>query len=228
MDKLVSVVIPCFNEEERILPVLNSLKQSKSCGEIIVVDDGSNKTTKDILIAVKGIKLITHPKNLGKAQALKTGILQAKYDVIVFIDADLVNLTPDHINALIEPVINSDCDLTLSDRPEESFYTVFSGFNIAYTGERCVRRQLLLQHLDIFDNPGYLIESSMNRIFFKNYRVKKVPFPEVGQISKSKKYGIVKGLYLDAKMFFQIIQFSGLKELIFQLSFAKRLPGYPQ
>lgn len=98
MVKEVSLIIPAFNEEEGIKAVLNDvIKEIQALSltaEIIVVDDGSVDSTQPLVKSVveaeeEGlVKLVTHKLNRGYGAALKTGILEAKYDTIVVIDAD--------------------------------------------------------------------------------------------------------------------------------------------
>jgi dolichyl-phosphate beta-glucosyltransferase len=86
-----SVIVPVYNEESRIKPFLNELKHnSKSDWEVIFVDDGSNDNTLDILKKFEIInkRIISYKKNKGKGFAVKTGVMAAKGDYIIFIDAD--------------------------------------------------------------------------------------------------------------------------------------------
>lgn len=228
MDKLVSVVVPVFNEEKRILPVLNSLKKAKSCGEIIIVDDGSNQKTKEILAKIKGVKVITHPKNLGKAQALKTGILKAKLPYIAFIDSDLVGFTPSHFEKLVCPLLMSKYDISFSDREKEYFHSRFSGFSLAFTGDRAFRREILVSNIDVFDVKGYLVEPSMNRRFYGHCQIAKVLFQNVGQCAKHRKTGFILGWWNDIKMLGKIVKFLGPIEFFRELYFAKKLSVYSQ
>lgn len=87
-----SLVIPAYNEEQGIAATLDHLQtklQGSNCAyEIIVVNDGSTDCTGDILRTRQDIKLIEHRKNRGYGAALKTGIRQARYPLIVITDAD--------------------------------------------------------------------------------------------------------------------------------------------
>lgn len=222
----ISVIIPCYNEEKRILPVINSLKKSKFCGEIIVVDDGSKQITKDLLSGLNGIRLISHPVNFGKARTLKTGVLQAKFPFIAFIDSDLVGFTSSHLKKLIDPVINSKYDISFSDREKEDIHSRLSGFSLAFTGERAFKREVLFSNLDVFEVNGYLVEPSMNRRFYGRYRIAKVLFNNVGQCAKHKKNGFAPGWWGDIKMLKNYLQFLGPLEFFRQLYFAKKLPFY--
>lgn len=86
----ISVVLPCFNDAEFIEQAIDSvLKQSFKCHEIIVVDDGSNKLTKDVLINIKHkiSKLITQ-ENRGQSVARNIGIKNATGNFILVLDSD--------------------------------------------------------------------------------------------------------------------------------------------
>jgi glycosyltransferase involved in cell wall biosynthesis len=105
--KNISVVVPVYNEGEAVKEVINELqKQIKRVDieyEIIVVDDGSNDNTKEVLKSLsKDIKIITHPENMGYGEAILTGIKNAKYEYVSTIDADGSYLAEDMINLISE------------------------------------------------------------------------------------------------------------------------------
>ena len=94
----VTLVIPCFNEEKR-LP-LEDYKRflSQSNINFLFVDDGSTDQTLKVLEELRSffstrVHIIHMHMNVGKAEAVRTGVLKAKYmeetDIIGFMDADL-------------------------------------------------------------------------------------------------------------------------------------------
>lgn len=85
----LSVVIPAYNEEEGIGGVVKGVKQAlgDNSYEIIVVDDGSKDHTSH-KAEEAGAKVISHHINRGYGAALKSGIRQAKYELIATLDAD--------------------------------------------------------------------------------------------------------------------------------------------
>lgn len=89
----ISIVIPAYNEEKLIedtlQKVLVELKNLRRSFELIVVDDGSSDNTSKIVKTVKGVRLITLSKNVGKGGALREGMLEAKGKYVIFMDADL-------------------------------------------------------------------------------------------------------------------------------------------
>ncbi|NCA70770.1 MAG: glycosyltransferase family 2 protein [Sphingobacteriia bacterium] len=90
---MISIVIPALNESGGIQGTIESLRQilsktPEADPEILVVDDGSDDDTGR-LAAEAGATVVRHPHNVGYGQALKSGILAARYETIVIIDADL-------------------------------------------------------------------------------------------------------------------------------------------
>ncbi len=91
----LSVVIPVYNEENRIskslIEITKYLNGKKFDYEIIIVDDGSKDNTLRSIIKTNNrkIKIISHHKNRGKGYAVKTGVLAARGDLIFMCDADL-------------------------------------------------------------------------------------------------------------------------------------------
>lgn len=93
MKKQLSIVIPIYNEEEIVGQVIENLKKElikipELEYEIIAINDASIDGSKQILEKIEGIKLISHPYNKGYGAGLKTGIREAKFDYVLFFDAD--------------------------------------------------------------------------------------------------------------------------------------------
>lgn len=94
--RTLSVVIPAFNEEDGIIPivqrVLSLRPQLVAAGldelEVIVVDDGSHDRTAELVTGVPEVRIIRHGENRGYGAALKSGMTAARGDLIAFLDAD--------------------------------------------------------------------------------------------------------------------------------------------
>jgi len=118
----LSIIIPVYNEEKTIKPLLNAVNKIRIVGiekEIIVVDDGSTDASSRHILSLQSqilnLKSIKHKKNLGKGAAVRTGIKRATGDYIVIQDADL-EYNPQEINKLIAPIIQSRAQVVYGTR----------------------------------------------------------------------------------------------------------------
>jgi len=88
----LSVVIPAYNEEERLGSTLSSitdyLEVQRYDSEIIVVDDGSTDKTVAVAERFEGVRVLRNPQNMGKGATVAHGILAAQGDFVLFTDAD--------------------------------------------------------------------------------------------------------------------------------------------
>lgn len=107
----ISVIIPAFNEEKTVGNVVKTVKKVSYIDEIIVVDDGSYDNTSKVAEKA-GATVIQHVKNRGKGAAIKTGFKNSSGDIIVFLDADIENLTPQQVDNIIQPILNGEADIT--------------------------------------------------------------------------------------------------------------------
>jgi glycosyltransferase involved in cell wall biosynthesis len=119
----LSVIIPAYNEEdgiaaivERVLAVRPSLR---ACGveelEVIVVDDGSQDHTCEIVACNPEVHLIKHEINRGYGAALKTGFRHARGDLLAFLDAD-GTYPPECFPQLCRPILEKGADLVIGSR----------------------------------------------------------------------------------------------------------------
>jgi glycosyltransferase involved in cell wall biosynthesis len=219
-DSSVSVIIPCYNEGKTIVRIIDEIKKSSLVSEIIVIDDHSEAETKKILSTISDIKLITSSQNEGKSRTLKKGVLEADSKILAFIDGDLLNFTMSDLESLILPVVNRQCDGTISSRGKEAIHGKISGYAIAFTGERVFYKNILVQNMDIFDHPGYLFEAAFNKRFFGRLKIRGVFLKNLGQNAQIHKRGYV-GFIADLKQLLGYIKFLGIKEFIKQLSYVK-------
>jgi glycosyltransferase involved in cell wall biosynthesis len=83
----VSVVIPAFNEEEGIAAVVAEVRARRPWREVLVVDDGSTDRTAE-RAAEAGARVVRHPYNKGNGAAVKTGVREARGDVVLLMDGD--------------------------------------------------------------------------------------------------------------------------------------------
>jgi glycosyltransferase involved in cell wall biosynthesis len=106
----ISVIIPTYNEENSISEIVKKVLRLNFNGlekEVIIVDDGSSDRTPDILKEFsnsKGLKIVTHTKNIGKGAAIKTGMKNSTGAVIALQDSDL-EYDPAYLPELVQEVM---------------------------------------------------------------------------------------------------------------------------
>jgi len=111
----ISVLVPAYNEENRIGNTIKALKQILIVKQIIVIDDGSKDNTAAIA-QQEGAQVIRLAINQGKGKALNIGAAHIRGEFIALIDADLEN-TALEIKRLIEPVISGKVDMSIAVFP---------------------------------------------------------------------------------------------------------------
>jgi dolichol-phosphate mannosyltransferase len=111
----ISVVIPVYNEEENLMPLLDELfpilRESGKGFEVICIDDASKDNSFSVLEGIKKVyaelRIVRHKLNCGESAAEATGFAHAKGDVIVTIDGDQQN-DPADIPLLLEALDHAD------------------------------------------------------------------------------------------------------------------------
>jgi glycosyltransferase involved in cell wall biosynthesis len=84
----ISIIIPVFNEAEKLLELLHNIRELHlASSEIIVIDDGSTDGSADTAMA-GGANVIRHPYNIGNGAAIKSGIRAAHGRLLVLMDGD--------------------------------------------------------------------------------------------------------------------------------------------
>lgn len=139
----LTVVIPAFNEAQRLAPslrrILDYLVGRKLAYEVLVVDDGSADDTAGVAerFASEGVKVLVQPQNRGKGAALRAGVLASRGERVLLTDADLS--TPIEDLEKLEPrladaevVIGSRAAAGADVRQRQPFYREWMGkvFNL--------------------------------------------------------------------------------------------------
>ena len=115
----LSIVMPVYNESRTIGSAVESvLAVDYPCQvELIVVDDGSADSTSDLLkpFEARGIRVVRHPRNLGKGAAVRTGVDLAQGSHLIILDADL-EYSPADIAVMLVPVVEGRADHVFGTR----------------------------------------------------------------------------------------------------------------
>lgn len=115
--QVLSVVVPCYNEEATVTKILDRVFESPWVGEVIAVDDASTDRTRSLLDAYddQRLRVLTHPVNAGKGAALRTGFSHATCPYVIIQDADL-EYDPREYPRLLAPLIADDADVVYGSR----------------------------------------------------------------------------------------------------------------
>ncbi|HOE46832.1 MAG TPA: glycosyltransferase family 2 protein [Methanothrix soehngenii] len=196
-----SLVIPAYNEVEGLPLVVREYLDMVD--EVIMVDDGSSDGTFQAAQALVGgkVKLLRHEVNQGKVAALRTGVLQASGDIIIFTDAD--NTYPARYVPPLVQEIEKGADLVLGARIQArenipafnrlgnnifSFLaTYISCIRIkdSQTGMRAFRREMF-DKLDV-KAKGLEFETKMTvRAAKLGYKIVEIPIEYRERVGKSK------------------------------------------
>lgn len=212
----ISLVIPAYNEEKAIKPVVE--EYAPYVDEIIIVDDGSTDTTFEIAKTLQDEKtrVLRHERNLGKVAALRTGVEHTTGDIVIFTDADCTypaRYIPEFIDK-----IEHGFDLILGSRQINrenipmfnrlgnfffsSLAAYISGKTIvdSQTGFRAFRREMF-EKFDV-DAKSLEFETKMTvRAAKLGYKIAEIPIEYRERVGTSKLHPIRDGL----KMFFGLL-----------------------
>lgn len=189
----VSCIIPAFNEEKGIVNAIRTVKRVGHVDEIIVVDDGSSDNTfqraKD-----EGVIVVRHSSNKGKGAAIKTGILQSNGEILLFLDADINNISAKKIHSIIKPLLDNEADFVKTSftrkrgrvtelvvKPLFRVVFPFITFKQPLSGQFAIRKSLI-KELKIDNKWGVDIQILI-QLFKKGTRIAEV---DIGKLEHKK------------------------------------------
>ncbi|MBK8931870.1 MAG: glycosyltransferase family 2 protein [Candidatus Promineifilaceae bacterium] len=202
----VSIVIPAYNEEHGLGPVLEALladmAQAGGPFEVIVVDDGSADDTA-VIAAQYPVTLLRHRVNKGYGAALKTGIRHAQHDIICITDADgtypnqripqLVNLlVGEGYDMVVGARIGDNVHIPLVRRPAKwalgrlAAYVANEPIPDLNSGLRVFRREVALRFFNILPNQFSFTTTITLAMLTNQYLVLYVPIDYFARVGKSK------------------------------------------
>jgi dolichyl-phosphate beta-glucosyltransferase len=200
----LSIIIPAFNEEKRITETLSRIESyTKKQGypyEIIIVDDGSNDNTGEIVRNSSAtnvtVRLLQNKKNMGKGYSIKRGMLEAGGEYLLFSDADLS--TPIEEIEKLMPWFSRGYDIIIGSRGlpgsnvvrRQPFYReksgrifntlvrlfILKGIEDTQCGFKCFRRETAKQVFKRQTINGFCFDVEVLFIASKlGYRIKEIP-----------------------------------------------------
>lgn len=199
VNQKVSVIIPAYNEAPVIGKIIRELKKIKQVGEILVIDDGSADGTKEAALKA-GAEVIRHPYNKGNGASVKTGIRNAKFDLIILMDGDGQH-SPAFIPKFIELLDEYDLVIGCRDAKAEAnglrrfgniilkkTASYLSGYKIKdlTSGFRGAKTSYIREFLPLFPNR-YSYPTTSTLAFLKaGYNVGYIPITTEKRVGKSK------------------------------------------
>lgn len=190
-----AVVIPVYNEGERVLAPIRAAQGFSHIDEVIVVDDGSIDDTAEVLGAADGITVLAHRTNQGKGEALDTGmqhVQAAGYEAAVFLDGDLAGIEPHHVKELLAP-LDDKAHMTIGYLGLRKAFikkTILSQWG-ALSGQRALRVGVW-DYLSSQDRHRFNVEAALNARLRKNNlhnTISRVALDGVSHTGKRQKEG---------------------------------------
>ncbi len=172
-----TTIVCAYNEEKYLPGVLAGLLNTPAVQEIIVVDDGSQDRTAEILRQYgQGGKI--HPiflsPNRGKGYAMAEGAAAAHGDILLFVDADLVNWDDGYAMQVLSPILDGQADMVIGyPQRENDPWDAADVFHYQrwLSGERAVWRVDLLPILSKLRPSRFGVETLINM----HYRTRHQP-----------------------------------------------------
>ena len=215
---MISAIIPVFNNAKTLPRILRVLSSCKQIAQVVVVDDGSDDGSREIMQAFqdrlgKGrrFEVVCHPCNQGKGAAIVRGLKKAKGNVVLFCDADLRNLKLEHINALITKFQRGNYDMVIAAR--ESLKRWDQRVQAWVSGERILYKAALDLHLNLLTHSGNGVEQLINYLH-RNGQVKIIVSKKIGHIRRFERSGLLASL---SGYFFEACQLGLAQFIIWKL-----------
>ncbi len=203
MDNL-EVIIPAYNEADNIVELIRGIRRvlGNNC-RLIVVDDASGDDTAQLAKA-NGAEIISHPYHIGNGACIKSGLRNARSDIVLLMDADLQH-SPSDIPLLLSKIDRFDMVIgarnfqCLSWRNfANRFYNLFASYVTQFRiqdltcGFRLVKRKIALKFLYLLPN-SFSYPTTLTLAFLKTGRtICYVPISSPSRLKGKSKINLVK------------------------------------
>lgn len=192
--KFVAAIVIAYNEEETIGPIVKTIVESRLFRDVIVITDGSTDHSSSIARDAGAALVHQFPWKHGKGAAMMHGVAHTDAQILFFFDADLIGLTKDHIQKILQPVLEGRLAMCMGIRDRGALLMKLTAHLPLIGGERAMQRQIFERIPDRF-MQGYMVETSMNYYC----RVKGLPYgtvelPGLKIRRKMQKVGMIQGL----------------------------------
>ncbi len=153
-------IVPAYNEEATIATVVTALLASPYLSDVLVISDGSADETA-LRARAAGARVHEMPRQGGKGEAMLHALIHTDAPIVVFFDADLLGLTPEHVEQLVLPVLNGSRAMNVGLRDRGVVLTAVTRWLPLVAGERAMRRSVIEQTPAQY-LKGFMVEASLN------------------------------------------------------------------
>jgi len=215
--RCLSVVVPCYNEEDTVKELLSRVLESPWVREVIVVDDGSSDGTSAAIGSVGDprVRSFELRRNSGKGAAIRRGFQEVTSDFVIIQDADL-EYDPAEYSRMLEPLIDGKADVVfgsrfITDRPHRVLYfwhsmgnRILTAASNAFTNlnltdmETCYKafRREVVQGLDLRENRFGIEPEITAKVAGQGWRIYEVGISYSGRTyAEGKKIGWRDGVH---------------------------------
>ncbi|HHT79140.1 MAG TPA: glycosyltransferase family 2 protein [Actinobacteria bacterium] len=212
----ISAFFPVYNDwgtiPTMVLLAESVLEKYASEYEIILVDDGSNKLTKQVLESldpkIKNLKIITHRQNKGYGGAIKSGIYNAEYELIFYTDGD-AQYNPLELESLIQ-AMSSETDIVNGYKIERNdplyrkiigrlyYYVTKMLFSFKIKDVDCdfrLMRRSLFENLELRYNSGVVCVEMISKLTMRGARFAEVPVNHYYRLSGKSQFFNFKRIF---------------------------------
>jgi glycosyltransferase involved in cell wall biosynthesis len=199
---LLTVIIPCYNEAATIRDIIREVRQVDLDKEIVVVDDHSSDNSYMLLQAEAEqdtrLRVIRHPRNMGKGAAIRTGLREARGAIVIIQDADL-EYDPQDYYELVRPIVAGRVDVVFGSRFNGSHTGMYFWNAVGNKGltfitnflfnawlsdmETCykVMRTDILRSLDLRSRDFRIEPEIAAKVLRQGHRIFEVPISYIGR-----------------------------------------------
>lgn len=191
----VSAIVCAYNEEKTITAVVETLINADCVDEVIVVNDGSTDDTKYRLDKIgyqKKVSCIHLNKNRGKGYAMTEGVNCASGELLLFVDADLLDLQTNHLEALLYPILDEQVGMVIGTPIRGKKITQLERMDPCrpLSGQRVLRKSDFEPLLKVIRYSGYGVETILNLYFREQKKaIKTIFLPNLNHPIKVEKTG---------------------------------------
>ncbi|WPP49354.1 glycosyltransferase family 2 protein [Catalinimonas niigatensis] len=221
----ITLLIPFFNEGERILRVLEQMVKISEIDQIICVDDGSTDNMYEKILSNYDVEVIRSTQNQGKSAAIKMGMSRVENELVFLCDADLCQINVEEFRVachFIKQDMLDRFDMIILRRTKAPWFVKFDRGDILFSGERILKsndlREVLKREVE-----NYQLEMAINQwMLLHQKNVYWLP-SAVTNTYKFQKLGLVKGLMKEFKMWYNLVTYIGVKNYVNHIrKFARR------